>query len=150
MGRRGPKPRPNHLKAVAGVEERYLNRKEAIPSEAAIVPAAISDRGRAVWDRLAPDLIDKKMLTAWDVDSFVVFCEAVATYHHNRELMGDQYTARGSAGGVIKSPHWQIMRDCAAVIAQFSSRFGMTPGDRAGLKTSSDETPQGGSERLLG
>jgi P27 family predicted phage terminase small subunit len=150
MGERGPKARPNHLKAIAGVEERYLNRDEPVPAESVVVPGPMSEGGRSVWDRLAPDLIDKKMLTAWDVDTFAVFCEAVATYHHNRELMGDQYTARGSAGGVIKSPHWQIMRDCSAIMAQYSSRFGMTPGDRAGLKVEGDTTPKSGGERLLG
>lgn len=150
MGARGPKARPNHLKAIAGVEERYMNRDEPIPADAPIVAGPMSERGRAVWDRLAPDLISKHMLTAWDVDSFAVFCEAVATYHHNRELMGDEYTARGSAGGVIKSPHWQIMRDCAATMAQYSSRFGMTPGDRAGLQMEGDSKPTSGGERLLG
>lgn len=154
MGKRGPRSAPNHLKVIQGVKESRLNRDEPIPADLApiIAPDSISERGRAVWDRLAPDMIDKKMLTTWDIDSFVVFCEAVATYHHNRELMGDRYTAEGAAGGVIKSPHWQIMRDCAAVIAQFSSRFGMTPGDRASLMAAVDkkESSKRGAERILG
>jgi len=81
-----------------------------------------------------------------------VFCEAVATYHDCRMMMGRDYTALGAAGGVIKSPYWQIMRDCSAVMAQFSSRFGMTPGDRASLKAGADDdvAPKGGAERILG
>lgn len=154
MGARGPKPTPNHLKVIRGDKESRLNRDEPIPADAGmpIAPASISQRGLEVWERLAPDLIDKKMLTAWDVDTFVVFCEAVATYHDCRERMGDQYTAVGAAGGVIKSPYWQIMRDCSAVMAQFSSRFGMTPGDRANLKAGADEErgPKMGAERILG
>lgn len=154
MGRRGPKPAPNHLKVVRGDQESRLNRDEPVPTDLgpAIAPASISDGGRAVWERLAPDLIDKKMLTTWDVDTFVVFCEAVSTYHDCRELMGREYTAVGAAGGVIKSPYWQIMRDCSAVMAQFSSRFGMTPGDRASLKANVDEDsgPRLGAERILG
>ena len=154
MGRRGPKPTPNHLKVVRGDKESRLNREEPIPSDIApvIAPASISDGGREVWDRLAPDLVDKKMLTSWDVDTFVVFCEAVATYHDCRALMGREYTAQGAAGGVIKSPYWQIMRDCSAVMAQYSSRFGMTPGDRASLKAGADDDlgPRSGAERILG
>lgn len=154
MGRRGPKPAPNHLKLVRGDKESRLNRDEPIPSDIAdpIAPASISEGGREVWDRLAPDLIDKKMLTEWDVDTFVVFCEAVAVYHDCRILMGREYTAAGAAGGIIKSPYWQIMRDCSAVIAQYSSRFGMTPGDRANLKAGGDEDsgPKSGAERILG
>jgi P27 family predicted phage terminase small subunit len=154
MGRRGPKPAPNHLKVLQGAKESRLNREEPIPSDVApvVAPPSISEGGRVVWDRLAPDLIDKKMLTPWDVDTFTVFCEAVATYHDCREMMGRQYTALGAAGGVIKSPYWQIMRDCSAVMAQFSSRFGMTPGDRASLKAGADDdsAPKGGAERILG
>lgn len=154
MGRRGPKPAPNHLKLVKGTQESRLNRDEPIPSELAsiIAPESISEGGQIVWDRYAPDMIDKKMLTEWDVDTFVVFCEAVATYHDCRRLMGREYTAQGAAGGVIKSPYWQIMRDCSAVMAQFSSRFGMTPGDRASLKANLDEDsgPAHGAERILG
>lgn len=154
MGQRGPKPAPNHLRLLKGTQESRLNRDEPVPaeSEAPIAPVSISLGGLEVWERLAPDLIDKKMLTAWDVDTFVVFCEAVATYHDCRELMGREYTALGAAGGVIKSPYWQIMRDCSAVMAQYSSRFGMTPGDRANLKATRDDEagPKLGAERILG
>jgi P27 family predicted phage terminase small subunit len=154
MGRRGPKPTPNHLKVIRGDEEARLNRDEPVPSNAAspIAPPSISEGAAKVWDRLAPDMIDKKMLTEWDVDAFVVFCEAVATYHDCRLMMGKDYVAAGAAGGVIKSPYWQIMRDCSAIMAQFSSRFGMTPGDRASLKAGMDEDsgPKSGAERILG
>lgn len=154
MGKRGPRPSPNHLKLVRGDKESRLNREEPIPSEIAspIAPPSISEGAKVVWDRLAPDMVDKKMLTEWDVDTFVVFCEAVSTYHECRTLMGREYTALGAAGGVIKSPYWQIMRDCSAVMAQYSSRFGMTPGDRASLKASVEDDlgPKSGAERILG
>lgn len=154
MGRRGPKAANNHLKLVRGDKESRLNREEPVPSHtaSAIAPSSISEGAQVVWERLAPDMIDKKMLTTWDVDAFTVFCEAVATYHDCRQMMGKEYTAAGAAGGVIKSPYWQIMRDCSAVMAQYSSRFGMTPGDRASLKANMDEDfgPKHGAERILG
>lgn len=154
MGKRGPKPTPNHLKVLRGDAEERLNPDEPIPSDLAplIAPPSISEGAKIVWDRYAPDMIDKKMLTTWDVDTFIVFCEAVATYHDCRLMMGKEYTALGAAGGVIKSPYWQIMRDCSAVMAQYSSRFGLTPGDRASLKAGSDEDegPRAGGERFFG
>lgn len=162
MGKRGPKPTPNHLKVIAGVVESRLNREEPVPSQSApsVAPMSLSEGGQAVWDRLAPDLIDKGMLTEWDVDTFTVFCEAVATYQECRQKLENEpseygkYLERGSAGGLIKSPYWQIMRDCAQVMAQLSSRFGMTPGDRASLKAGvgfgeRDHGPSLGAERIL-
>ena len=118
MGKRGPRPAPNHLKVIRGDRESNLNREEPIPSEIAspVAPPSLSEGAQFVWDRLAPDLTDKKMLTTWDVDTFAVFCEAVATYHDCRILMGREYTAVGAAGGVIKSPYWQIMRETSGLV----------------------------------
>lgn len=154
MGARGPKAAPNHLKLVRGDKESRLNRDEPVPSHVAsiIPPDSLNEGATKVWNRLAPDMIDKKMLTEWDVDTFAVFCNATFRYHQCDQLLKDELIAAGAAGGVIKSPYWQIMRDCSAIMAQWSSRFGLTPGDRASLKAGMDEDfgPKAGAERILG
>lgn len=152
MGARGPKARPTHLKVIEGERESRINRDEPIPSESkATKPEGISEPAASVWDELADDLIDKGCLTPWDVYLFEAFCEAVATYRENRDLLRIHgYTERGAAGGVIKSPYHQIMRDCQQTMAQIGSRFGFTPGDRAGLQIKgSDDGPANGAERIL-
>src|SRR5690242_10707173 len=120
MGARGPKPRPTHLKVIEGERESRINRDEPIPSEGQVVkPENMSDGASAVWDELADDLIDKGCLKPWDVYMFEAFCESVAAYRENRDLLRAKgYTERGAAGGVIKSPHHQIMRDCVQTMAQ--------------------------------
>jgi P27 family predicted phage terminase small subunit len=114
-------------------------------------PESISEGALEVWNRLAPDLIDKGCLTPWDVDMFTVFCQAVATWRACNKLLGTKYLDRGGAGGVIKSPYHQIMRDCATTMAQYSGRFGLTPGDRAALKVSDEGKPgpANGPERIF-
>ena len=150
MGKRGPHPAPTHLKVLEGVKEYRLNRDEPTPADSGVVPPVpLSERAQAVWDRLAPDLIDKNVLTAWDVDMFSTFCNAVAIYHENMDLMAGQYVARGSGDGVIKSPHWQIMRDCEQIMSRIGGRFGLTPGDRAALKVGGSEESALGADRLL-
>ena len=152
MGARGPKPRPTHLKVIQGERESRINRDEPIPSEGEVRrPEGMSEPAIAVWDELADDLIDKGCLTPWDVYLFEAFCEAVAAYRENRDLLRQNgYTARGSHGGVIKSPHHQIMKDCQTTMAQIGSRFGFTPGDRANLEIKgADDGPANGAERLL-
>ncbi len=151
MGKRGPKPAPNHLKVIKGVAENRINRDEPTPSNGQIVPSVeLSEGAREIWNRLVPDMIDKKVLTPWDVDLFVIFCEAYATFHECKEVMGREYVARGAAGGVIKSPYWQIMRDAEAMMSRIGSRFGLTPADRAAIKVNQSEASKGGGERLLG
>lgn len=152
MGDRGPKPRPTHLKVISGERESRINRDEPIPTEGRIrKPEDMSEGASAVWDELADDLIDKGCLTPWDIYLFEVFCEAVHSFRENRDLLRTEgYTARGSHGGVIKSPHHQIMRDNQQTMAQIGSRFGFTPGDRAGLEIKgADDGPVHGAERLL-
>lgn len=153
MGARGPKPRPTHLKVVEGERESRINRDEPMPTEGDVVqPEGMSDMAKEIWDELAPDLIDKGCLTPWDVYLFEAFCEAVATYRENRDLLREHgYTERGAAGGVIKSPYHQIMRDCLESMAKVGSRFGFTPGDRANLAIEKlDGGPAHGAERLIG
>ena len=71
-----------------------------------------------------------------------------ATYWKCVAKMGDNLTDRG-ARGVIKSPYWQIMRDCADAMATIGSRFGLTPADRAKLSISPDQPVKSGAERIL-
>lgn len=154
MGRRGTKPAPNHMKLVAGAEERYLNRDEPVPGGLAdplAPPAGLPDSAVVVWRRLAPDLVDKKVLTAWDVDLFAAYCLAKAQYDDCRELMGSDYTVTGSMGQLVKSPYWTEMNEALTQMLKLSMRFGLTPADRAGLSIGAgDEAPKAGGERLIG
>lgn len=153
MGKRGPSGRPNHLKALAGEREDRLNRDEPLPSGSAAVvpPGELPDDAQAVWDRLAPDLIDKRVLTAWDVDAFAEFCRTVAVYNRAAvEVDSLPLTAKGAAGGVTVQPAFRVMQAAAQMMRSTGQRFGLTPGDRAALKVTSDEGPKAGGERLLG
>lgn len=148
-----PPRKPTHLKILAGCREDRINRNEPLPSEDAIVPPVqLSDGAQKVWDRLAPDLIDKGVLRAWDVDMFVVFCDAVAGYHEARALMGSEYVTKGSVRDTaVKSAFWRIQRDCAETMRTVGAKFGLTPSDRAGLDLAdTTPTPKYGPERILG
>jgi P27 family predicted phage terminase small subunit len=129
-----------------------INRAEPEPAAVPVEPPyPLREEAQIVWDRLAPDLIAKKVLTPWDVDHFVVFCDAVATYRECRaQLDFEGYTAQGSAGGVIKSPYWQIMRDAASIMSAVGSRYGLTPSDRTRLTMDDPDDKPRGAERLLG
>lgn len=143
---------PNHLKILAGAREDRINRNEPLPAESAVLPPmALSEGAQKVWDRLAPDLIDKGVLSAWDVDIFAVFCDVAALYHECRALMGSGYVSMGSVKDTwVRSPYWRVMRDCIETMAKIGGRFGLTPADRAGLDVSSDTGPEFGAERILG
>jgi P27 family predicted phage terminase small subunit len=131
--------KPNHLKILAGEREDRINRNAPIPAESDIIPPDLSPQAQEVWDRLAPDLIDKGCLTSWDVDLFSAYCEAVATYHECRDKMGTDYVVQGSTRNSVPSPYWRVMQDCIAAMVKIGARFGLTPSDRAGIDTSENK-----------
>ncbi|WP_202376263.1 phage terminase small subunit P27 family [Mycobacterium intracellulare] len=142
---------------IAGEQESRINRDEPIPTEGEVVaPEGMTANARKIWDELAPDLKDKGLLTPWDVYAFEAFCESVANYRECRDLLHasasvmGKFVEKGAAGGVIKSPYHQMMRDHIESMAKLGSRFGFTPGDRANLRLDLPEHgPKMGGERLL-
>ena len=79
-------------------------------------------------------------MTPWDVDLIAVYCDAAATYHQCRAIIGDDYAQTGSVKGTtVKSPLWRVMQDCIETMAKIGGRFGLTPTDRAGLDVSEVE-----------
>ncbi|MGH3969933.1 MAG: phage terminase small subunit P27 family [Mycobacterium sp.] len=153
MSKRGPTPRPTHLRALEGVKEYRLNRDEPIPSEGQVVPPVqLPADAQAVWDRLAPDLIAKRVLSTWDVDAFSAFCHSVALYNRAAaEVERSGLSANGSVKNTkVVSPAFRVMQMAADMMRSIGSRFGLTPGDRAVLKVDGGGiTSKSGPERFL-
>jgi len=103
MGGRGFAPKSNHLKILESVREDRINRDEPIPSELPAVPAVeLTADAQAVWDRLAPDMIAKCVLTSWDVDLFAAFCRTVAIYNRAAtEVEKSGLSVEGSVGNRV-------------------------------------------------
>jgi P27 family predicted phage terminase small subunit len=150
MAKTGRPAAPTHLKVLRGDREDRINRKAPTPSESTVrPPIALSSGAREVWDRLAPDLIDKRVLTAWDIDLFMVFCEATARFYECSRQLDAELVTTGSAKSPIKSPYWQILRDCEAMMSRVGGRFGLTPADRSSLAVRAQQDPKLGGERLI-
>jgi P27 family predicted phage terminase small subunit len=136
MGKRGPTPRVTHLRALEGCREDRLNREEPTPTAGAIVPPVeLTVDAQAIWDRLAPDLIAKKVLTSWDVDEFANACRIQALLMQALlEAETLPLIANGSGNNLIMNPAIRIVTSLEASLRSIWSRFGLTPGDRAQLK----------------
>jgi P27 family predicted phage terminase small subunit len=136
MGDRGPKSRANHLKILEGVEESRINRDEPLPSAGVVVPPAVLPHSALeIWNRLAPDLIAKKVLTSWDVDEFANGCRIQALLNEAlTEAESNPLVTTGSNDNLIQNPAIRIVTSLEASLRSIWSRFGLTPGDRAQLK----------------
>ena len=151
MGKRGRQPRPSHLKALDGVWEGRLNRDEILPPAGAVVaPYELDHAAAAIWDRLAPSMIEDRVLTARDVDSFAEFCRSAALYNRCADQAeSEPVVVEGSAGNTVVNPAIRAMHLAQQMMRSTGQRFGMTPGDRAALRIDTKKSADSGAERLL-
>ena len=120
--------KPRHLAALHGDRKGRINDREPEPDRELFVvpPYELDPVVRRVWDRLAPDRIRLKVLTAWDVDAFAAFCEAIVLARQG---------AREAGGKVVPGAPSPMSRfkDAVNLCATLGGRFGWTPSDRQKL-----------------
>lgn len=140
----GRPSKPTNLKLLHGDDKKNpdrVNTSEPVPSSTDIVPPwPLTKAGQETWDRLAPDRIRTGVLSAWDVDAFALFCEALVITRS--KLSGAR--RKPEPGGA--SPMAEF-KTAVGIVSTLGSRFGWTPADRAKLTT--EEGRRDPSEDLL-
>jgi P27 family predicted phage terminase small subunit len=157
MGKRGPAPQPTALKLVRGeTRPSRVNKNEPKPPLAAKVepPEYLDEEALDVWAQLAPSMIARGVLTAWDVNQFAAYCAAVV--HHRRavkivNLQGVMRLGGGEDAVEVKHPAMQIVRDQAQLMVTLGGRFGLTPSDRSSISLEPEEPHghQGAAQAIL-
>lgn len=135
MGDRGPAPKPTHLKVLHGDDKKNpqrINADEPQPSGDAEPSFELSSDAREVWDRLAPDMQAKGVLSSWDADLFGELCEAIVKLRVKRKAAN----RGGKPGGANPMRDYQTAFD---MVIKLASRFGMTPSDRSKLEVDRGE-----------
>jgi P27 family predicted phage terminase small subunit len=157
----GRPAKPTSLKVLHGDRKDRINTSEPQPTESTVTPPAwlaladaeteqAHESALDVWRRMAPDLIKRGVLTAWDVEAFAVYCDAVVKFRQaSLEVTRGGMTIEGARGSV-KNPAVTAAKDYADLMQRYGARFGLTPSDRASLSVKGDEDAGKGAERLLG
>jgi P27 family predicted phage terminase small subunit len=129
----GRKRRPT---ALVGIDGGKARPNEPKPAKVTVrMPRGMTDRAKEQWRRLAPDLIAKGVLTAWDVDLFMLYCESWSLWEQARRLVADEGPLiPGAHGNQVTHPAVRIQRDAVEQIRRLGAQFGLSPSDRAGLK----------------
>ncbi len=148
MGKRGPAKTPPALAKLRGDTRPSVVNPSAPdpPAEAVVPPEYLDLDALGVWNRLAPTLEARGILTKWDVDAFAAYCTAVV--HHRRavEAVNRSGILVGRGSATVKHPALQVVRDQAALIVTLGGRFGLTPSDRSSIRL--PEAPQDGDDLL--
>lgn len=160
--------KPDHLKIIDGEKNKdRINWDAPVPNLTSIEPPVpLSNGAMFWWNKYADDFKKHDILSDWDLPALAQLCDSLALYFEYRDLLEEEvyeiknkdgevieskkYVARGSSGGVIKSPYWQMMRDAQAIAIQIMSRFGMTPSDRSRIVcTNKDDDIKVNTDSLL-
>lgn len=107
-------------------------------------PDWLSAEALACWERLAPSLIERGVLTPWDVEEFASYCDAVALRAEAAGHLAEEGTVveapvfdrngtQQPAGRPTKNIWASVWKDANDVAARRASRFGLTPSDRTQL-----------------
>ena len=149
MGKRGPRPTPTNLRVIRG-DKRKPNKDEPVPPSGDVRPPDwLRPEAVEVWNRLAPDLIRKKLLTPWDVDAFAVLCNAIIQHQEATKFVTNAgVMVRGRKEAVVKNPAVQLVRDSAQIIRAYAQEFGLTPSARSSIKMP-NEPGDDEADRLL-
>ncbi len=160
MAKTGPKPRPAHLKAVRGERADRIPKHEPQPGELPISPPAwLNAAARELWAHLAPDLIAKRVLTAWDCEQFAQLCDALerrARAAAALDLEGEIVTVpvfdrngRPTGERQVRSLWFDVWKQASDTATRLSALFGLTPSDRARLSIPPSDADQRPAARLL-
>lgn len=160
MAKSGPKPRPSHLKAVRGERPDRLPKHEPQPAEQPVQPPTwLNEPALELWHQLAPDLIAKRVLTAWDAEQFAQLCDALArraraARHLDTEgevVLADVFDRNGVPSGqrISRNLWWDVWKQAGDTATRLAALFGMTPSDRARLSIPPSTTDDRPAARLL-
>lgn len=145
MGKRGPAPKPTSVRLLHGDRKDRVNVLEPTPDSADVVPAGwLSPPALTVWAQYAPDLARKGVLTAWDVEAFAIWCDAVVRRRTAVAHLRDEgevrelpvFNQHGDQTGhrIGKNPWTLVLNEADAQVQRYGARFGLTPSDRAQIK----------------
>ncbi|MEK6675973.1 MAG: phage terminase small subunit P27 family [Planctomycetota bacterium] len=138
MGTRGPIPMTEAVARRRGTYRKDRHRKVALgcPKGSVRMPARIGndERVRAVWEELAPGLIELGLLTPLDESMFEIYCHNVAMSRMASEHLAVEGLVKTTPRGrQIPNPWFRIEKVATSMILKIAPHFGLTPVSRARL-----------------
>jgi len=141
--RAGRKPKPTHLKLIAGNPGKRPLDTAAEPQPDAVdenlqPPPWVSGEGRAVWAVEFPKLVRNGMISDIDLNAFARYCQAQGRY-----LVAQSYVAKqgevliSPSGFPIQNPYLAISNKAEELAHKAETEFGMTPSSRSRVSSTS-------------
>lgn len=133
VGRRGPKPKPNELHAIAGTLRPDRHPPKVEPKQGRPhCPAFLGEIAKAEWDRVVP-LLDKiGLLALVDRATLATYCQLWEELQRATETLAKEgrYVKNVVTGVLHPHPALTQQRAAALGVKQYAAMFGLSPADR--------------------
>lgn len=150
--RSGRRPKSSATRALEGNPGRRAARNEPQPAiEAPPCPKHLRGEARAEWDRLAPRLVELRLLSALDRSTLAVYCSAWATWSQADVKIARlrSQTIHTKSGTTKLHPLFGLRSQAHREMTQAAVELGMTPGSRSRVRAAPREDPADPSERFF-
>lgn len=141
MGNRGPARTPTRVLQLRGTHRKDRHGDPASEvdfpplTELPPAPTVFDAMARFEWERIGPELIEKKLLTSPDLAAFTLYCLNVSRVLACEKVIGERgLTITTPAGFEQARPEVAIARQCGAEVRKFAQEFGLTPSARTRVK----------------
>lgn len=129
----GRNPKPTSLKVIEGNRgKRALNNQEPDPEylNDLTPPDYLTESAKVVWNQIAQDLRNARILTKVDVPMLHMVCEAIATYR-KAAAKCEQREKNGDIGESSAIGYWEMVKSMSFKQAMAAlQQFGMSPAAR--------------------
>lgn len=146
MGKRGPKPKPTHLKVVEGTYRKdRAPKNEAMPEPAVPdCPEWLDEEARTEWERICAELARLGLVSNMDRGGLALVCQAWSDFRAATELVQASGTlATTSNGNIIQHPAVGMKNKAAQLYLKACSEFGMTPAARTRVEAMQPDADEG-------
>ncbi|HEG42610.1 MAG TPA: phage terminase small subunit P27 family [Phycisphaerales bacterium] len=155
----GPKPKPSAMLKIHGPVRKDRRLPDEVIPDGGIPerPKILKGPAKTEWERLAPLLYEKGVLTTWDMAAFAQYCfhwgewyslgQAIKKAKGAKKASDGQkaepgkkdlrtrYTAKTSKGGECLDVLVQAQFKALAACRSLATEFGLTPSSRTRIKT---------------
>lgn len=136
MGKRGPRPKPDAIRALEGDPGKRGKGGNSPPPAAAVTnlkpPTFLPSAAKKEWKRVIMELARLNLISDLDVMALAAYCNAYATWLDAiKKIKETGMLVRSPNGYPMPSPYVKIERDSQEQMMKWLREFGMTPSSRA-------------------
>lgn len=141
MGKRGPAPLPDSVLAARGStvpRERERKKEKLVPvagGGAPNPPLWMNESERAIWDALAPKLLDMGVLSEADGQALGRYCNLVSEWVEVTEKLRTlpKLVKQTNTEAPYLNPYLKLKTEIGRELQALEDRFGLTPAARMSL-----------------